>query len=201
MNVDWFDDVRNEEERPDPPQKFWLPRIYDRSRFDPSWYTKWAPRCPNGNPQRMCEIVGFRLKGADYLQLRVILCDEDHGVCQLVVEEHEDVVFVHALACFEPAPEPPPRKGRKKQQQRHETNCPCNHWLDFPLGARVIVNYETDRPLPLCIPHWGEDKPDEYIPRPLGDLWETRRLTELTDQHRALRDLTTPPTPPEAPPR
>jgi hypothetical protein len=78
---------------------------------------------------------------------------------------------VHALACFKPVPEPPPRKSRVNKQPRHETDCPCNHVLDAPLGARVVVNYETDEPLPLLIPRWGTPEPSEYVPRPPGDLW------------------------------
>jgi hypothetical protein len=54
---------------------------------------------------------------------------------------------------------------------RHETDCPCNYWLDAPLGARVVVNYETDEPLPLLIPHWDTAGGSEYLRRPPGDLW------------------------------
>ncbi len=170
MNCEWPEDDIEDSEYPAPIEKFWLPRIYDRSRFDPEWYAKWAPPCPGARPQRMCEIVGFRLKGADYLQLRVILRDGDGGVCQMIVEEHDDVVFVHALACCDPEREAP-RKGRARTPDRHETDCPCNVWLEAPLGERVVVNYENDEPLPLYIPRRGTDEPSELVPRPPGDLW------------------------------
>ena len=50
-------------------------------------------------------------------------------------------------------------------------------------------------------PSLVDDQPDEYIPRSPGDLWEARRSVELTDHLGHWRDLTTPPSPPEAHPR
>lgn len=172
MCCEWSDGAYEEyvDEHVLPPERFWLPRSFDRSRFEPEWYAKWAPRCPDGNTQRMCEVVGFRLKAPDHLQLRVILRDGDNGVCQLVVEEQDDVVFVHAVACLRPDAQ----KGsasKRRRSDRRETDCPCNWWLDAPLGERVVVNYENDEPLPLYIPHWDSDEPSEFVPRPPGDLW------------------------------
>lgn len=167
------------------PQKEWLPRIYDRARFDPEWYAKWAPACPDGNPQRMCEIVGFRLKALDYLQLRVVLRERDHGVCQAIIEEHDDVVFVHALACFDPDPAPSPtgkRRRAPKPTRPSEMDCPCNVGLAAPLGERIVVGYETDEPLSLFIP--GDlTHPSEYVPRPPGVLLSDEFRHPILDAH------------------
>ena len=114
------------------------------------------------------EIVGFRLKGADYLQLRVVLLDRcDRGICHVTVEEHDDRVLVDAVACMYD-----PSDGRAARDDApSETDCPCNVWLDEPLGERIVVDIESGRPLPLCVPEWGRDAPTEYIPRPAGLLW------------------------------
>jgi hypothetical protein len=75
-------------------------RITQGHEYDPEWLERWAPECPDGDPQRLCTILGFRLKGADDLQLRVVLGWLDGGVCRAIVEEHADRVVVRALACI-----------------------------------------------------------------------------------------------------
>jgi hypothetical protein len=134
---------------------------------DAAWLERWAPPCPDGSPQRLCEILGFRLKGADYLQLRVVLTPSDHGVCQAIIEEHEDRIYVRALVCFD--------EDRvaldRRSSMRDETDCPCNVWLDAPLDERVVIDVDSGEPLPLFIPHWDTDEPSLYVPRPAGCLW------------------------------
>lgn len=132
---------------------------------------KWAPECPDGNPQRLCEILGFRLKGADYLQLRVVLGGLDRGVCQAIVEEHPDRVYVRALACLhedESACNAP-------RLLSDEVDCPCNVWLDAPLDERIVIDVDSGRPLPLFVPGWGTGERSVYVPRPSGSLWPRLR--------------------------
>jgi hypothetical protein len=134
---------------------------------DDSWLRKWAPRCPDGNAQRLCEIVAFRLKGADYLQLRVVLTPADRGVCQAIIDEHADRIYVRAIACQ--SRDVADRGGSARRDE--EVGCPCNVWLNAPLGERVVVDVDTKRELPLYIPRWGTGEPCLYVPRPAGTLW------------------------------
>ncbi len=57
---------------------------------DQSWGAVGDPPCPDGRPQRPCELLGFRLKAADLLQLRVVLRDSDGGVCHAAIDERPD---------------------------------------------------------------------------------------------------------------
>jgi hypothetical protein len=134
---------------------------------DESWLSKWAPRCPDGHAQRLCEILGFRLKGEDYLQLRVVLTLGDGGVCQAIIDEHEDRVYVRAIACL--AQDVPDRGIWDRRSD--EVDCPCCVWLDAPLGERIVIDVDTNREVPLCIPRWGTGQPSLYLPRPRGTLW------------------------------
>jgi hypothetical protein len=92
------------------------------------WREMWAPPCPVGNYQRLLEILGFRLKGADYLQIRVAL-RRGEGVCQVMLEEHPDRIYVRAAACVED------EEDYWAIPSRHEVDCPCNWWLDAPLAS------------------------------------------------------------------
>ena len=134
---------------------------------DEDWLAKWAPPCPDRNPQRLLEIVGFRLKGADYLQLRVVLRRGDEGVCQAIIDEHPDRLYVRAIACL---PEEPERSD-VSWIRTGEVDCPCNWWLDAPLGERVVIDVDTGKELPLYIPRWDTHETDLYVPRPPGPLW------------------------------
>ena len=146
------------------------------------WLAKWAPPCPDGNPQRLLEILGFRLKGADLLQLRVVLKQDDGGVCQAIVEEHPDRVYVRALACLEEEEEEekedwpdsfsqPTEGGNPGWRRPREIDCPCNVWLDAPLDERVVIDVDSDEELPFFIPRWGTGEPSLYVPRPPGPVW------------------------------
>ena len=129
---------------------------------------KWAPPCPDGNRQRLCELLGFRLKAVDYLQLRVVLYPSDRGVCQGIVEEHPDRVYVRLLACLYDEDDP----DGWSPLDPVGTNCPCNFVLDAPLAERVVIDADTGQELPLFIPRWGDkDRRSEYVPRPPGDVW------------------------------
>jgi hypothetical protein len=142
-------------------------RITQGHDYDPGWLEKWAPECPDGHPQRLCTILGFRLKGEDDLQLRVVLGWLDGGVCRLVVDEHHDRVVVRALACLDDEPSAP----NEFSGPGRTVDCPCNVWLEAPLGDRAVIDFDSDRPLSLFIPRWGTDERSIYIPRPEGNLW------------------------------
>jgi hypothetical protein len=149
-------------------------RITQDHDYDPEWLERWAPECPDGDPQRLCTILGFRLKGADYLQLRVVLGWLDGGVCRAVVDEHADRVVVRALACMVDEPPVPNEFCRPG----HTVDCPCNVPLDAPLGDRAVIDFDSGDPLPLFIPRWGTDERSVYVPRPEGSLWPPDRAEE-----------------------
>jgi hypothetical protein len=117
--------------------------------------------------QRLCEILGFRLKGADYLQLRVALRASDNGVCLATLDEHPDHIGVRVLACLTTDEE----RLKRAARDRHETDCPLNAWLDAPLGERVVIDLDTGDELWLYIPRWDPDEPSEYVARAPGNLW------------------------------
>lgn len=131
------------------------------------WMEKWAPPCPDGNHQRLLSILGFRLKGADYLQLRVLLRKGDNGVCQAIVEEHPDQIHVRAFSCLtEEAYD-----ADWYWLPTEEVDWPCNWWLDAPLGERVVIDVDSGKELPYYIPRWDTHETDLYVPRPPGLLW------------------------------
>jgi hypothetical protein len=113
--------------------------------------------------QRLLEVAGFRLKAPDHLQLRIILRAEDGGGCHVIVGEREDCLFVRAMAHRD--------EDTWRQLPTDEMDCPCNYWLDAPLGERVVIDVDTGAELPFFIPRWGRDLPSLYVPRPPGDLW------------------------------
>lgn len=129
---------------------------------DDEWLEKWAPICPEGHPQRLGEILGFRLKRANYLQLRVV---QPLGpwdcCCARLVDEHPDRIYVRVVLC----------SGPDAHSSTRELDAPCNVWLDAPLGERVVIDIDTGEELPLLIPGWGTDEPSVYVPRPPGLLW------------------------------
>ena len=138
---------------------------------DAAWLKKWAPPCPDGNPQRRLQILGFRLKGADYLQLRVVRWS-DEGVCQVMTDEHPDRIYVRVSACAPYDPDRPDLWRRSTEA----LDSGCNWWLDAPLGERIVIDVDTGEELPLYIPRWDTDEPDLYIPRPPGPLWPPKDM-------------------------
>lgn len=130
------------------------------------WMDKWAPRCPDGNHRRLLSILGFRLKGADYLQLRVALRKSDYGVCEAIIEEHPDSIYVRALACVDEQ-----HDDAWSSSVREEVDCGVAVWLDAPLGERIVIDEDTGEELPLLIPRWGTGEHSLYVPRPPGVLW------------------------------
>ena len=65
------------------------------------------------------------------LELRVALGGNEDGVCQVVVDEHENEVFVRVLVDVE---DDPPGRSR----DRECLDCPVRVWLERPLGERAV---------------------------------------------------------------
>lgn len=68
-----------------------------------AWCAKWAPPCPNGNPQRLRAAVAFRERNVRELELRVPLARGENGACQVILEESDDTVLVRVLVCVDEA--------------------------------------------------------------------------------------------------
>lgn len=114
------------------------------------WLDRWAPKCPIGNPQRIRPCLAFREREPGRLQLRVALAREE-GVCNVVVDEQEDVVYVRALLCYDPDAE--------DMRTPDYWDCPVHVYLDRPLGDRGVFDIESDAFLPLHTPCWEDASP------------------------------------------
>jgi len=99
------------------------------------WCEKWAPACPDGNPQRLRHPLGFRERNVGELELRVALGGDDRGVCHLVVEEHDDVVYVRVLICCYDDDDPL-QDDDKAPPVRENVDCPVRVWLERGGGDR-----------------------------------------------------------------
>jgi hypothetical protein len=112
-----------------------------------AWCAKWAPRCPDGNPQRLRRAIAFRERNIRELELRVPLAldADEHGACQVILEESDDMVLVRVLVCVDEQADdcPPPREY---------VNCPVRTWLDRPLENRTVVDVDSNEALPLYSP-------------------------------------------------
>jgi hypothetical protein len=156
---------------------------------DQAWVETWMPKCPDRNPQRLCEILGFRLKGPEYLQLRVVLTPADWGVCNAIIEEHPDLVYVRAIACYDDGWPPRQRPGCLYG----DTDCPCSVWLDAPLGERIVIDVDSGEP--RCSSRAGYRRAIPLCPASSGEFVATgretgRRRIDTPTIRRALRTST-----------
>jgi hypothetical protein len=110
-----------------------------------AWLEKWAPNCPIGNPQRVRTCVGYREREPGRLQLRVPL-SRTEGVCEVIVEEHEEKVLVRVLVCYE--------EDDDGELRAEYVDCPVHVYLDQPLSGRSVIDEETKEELPPFVPHW-----------------------------------------------
>ena len=111
------------------------------------------PPCPDGKPQRPRRALGFRERNVCELELRVALGGDEGGVCQVVVEEHEEEVYVRVLIHYQDSDD------ETIPRIREYTDCPVRAWLDRPLGDRAVVDVDTDEELPLFIPSHLDNVP------------------------------------------
>jgi hypothetical protein len=118
-----------------------------------AWCKRWAPRCPDGNPQRLRHALAYRERNLCELELRVPLGRDEGGVCQLVVDEREDEVYVRVLVCVV-------RESDSVIGRRDYVDCPVRTWLERPLGGRVVIDVDTGQELPLRIPRYTRNIED-----------------------------------------
>jgi hypothetical protein len=109
------------------------------------WLEKWAPDCPIGNPQRVRTCVGYREREPGRLQLRVPLAGTE-GLCEVIVEEHEEKILVRVLVCHE--------EDEEREPGPEYVDCPVHVYLDEPLNGRVVIDEETGEALALFVPRW-----------------------------------------------
>jgi hypothetical protein len=121
-----------------------------------AWLERWAPRCPDGSPQRLAHPLGFRERSVGELELRVALGAVDHGVCAVIVDEQDHDVYVRVLVCHDE------RDDDRPSRRREDTDCPVRVWLEKPLGQRAVIDIDSDEELPLFTPSWfdGVGQPD-----------------------------------------
>jgi hypothetical protein len=133
---------------------------------DAEWLAKWAPPCPDGNPQRLRHALGFWERSLGELEIRVALGGNDHGVCELIVEERQSEVYVRVLVCYDP-------DGHREDgppETREYMDCPVRTWLKEPLGDRAVIDVDTDEELKLYKPYYLDN-----IPQPDHGYWPANR--------------------------
>ncbi|HEY5262106.1 MAG TPA: hypothetical protein VIJ33_08330 [Solirubrobacteraceae bacterium] len=68
-------------------------------------------------------------------------------ICEAIVDEQENAVYVRVLACYE--------EDNDVDRDGEYVNCPVHVYLEKPLNARTVIDVDTDKPLPLFTPSWG----------------------------------------------
>jgi hypothetical protein len=116
------------------------------------WLDQWTSPCPDSYPQRVAVCLGYRERDPGRLQLRVALGGCDNGVCDAIVEENEDTVRVRLLVCYD-------EDRFDESKDREYMNCPIHVYLNEPLAGRTVIDVETDEPVPLFVPSWGDARP------------------------------------------
>jgi hypothetical protein len=107
---------------------------------------KWlGRRCPDGRRQELAILTGHRERNQGELELRVLLCECQSGVCDVVLEETNYYVRVRAFTCGA-------GDQTLSRSRRIYTDCPCRIWLSAPLGNRPVIEWDTSEPLPVVDP-------------------------------------------------
>ena len=72
-------------------------------------------------------------------------------VCQVIVDERDDDVYVRVVLCYEDEGD----EDEDLRPRRHEyMDCPVRVWLDRPLGERAVIDVDDDEELPLYVPKY-----------------------------------------------
>jgi hypothetical protein len=123
------------------------------------WCEKWAPSCPDGNPVRVRRPLGSRERNRAELELRVALGGNDLGVCDVIVDERADEVYVRVLVCYDP-----------DEPKSHDySDWPVRVWLDRPRGERAVIDVDSDEELRLYTPAYLDNVPQrDHGYRPAG---------------------------------
>jgi hypothetical protein len=77
----------------------------------------------------------------------VPLARGENGVCEVIVEESDDIVLVRVLVCLD-------EKADALPPAREFMTCPVRRWLDRPLGNRKVVDVDSNEALPLFSPKY-----------------------------------------------
>src|ERR1700751_5626856 len=109
------------------------------------WLVEWPP-CPDGNPIKLCHALGFRERNMCELEFRVALGGPDGGVCQVIVDERENEVYVRVLLhrCDE-------HEGLTPRNREY-LDWPVRASLVRPLGERCVIDMDSDEELLLYTP-------------------------------------------------
>jgi hypothetical protein len=111
------------------------------------WAEKW-PACPDGHPLKLRHALGFWERSVRELELRVSLGDDGWGVCQIIVDEREDEVYVRVLL--------------HRSDDCRGLSLTAREYLDWPvrvslvrpLGERAVIDMDSDNELPLYTPRY-----------------------------------------------
>lgn len=106
------------------------------------WLEKWAPACLDGSAQRLRHALGFRERNRCELELRVPLGGDDGGVCDVLVDERDDELYVRVLVWYR-------EDDQQLSRDREYMDCPVRTWLEQPLGERAVIDVDSDEELPL----------------------------------------------------
>jgi hypothetical protein len=153
------------DERPLGPWERWTvdwdgrPIVEFDSEAHAQWCEKWAPPCPAGNPVRVRRALGFRERSVGELELRVALGGDDNGVCQVIVDEQDDEVYVRVAVCFRDEDEDEYEDEEARRRRREYLDCPVRVWLEKPLGTRAVIDVDSDEELPLFTPAYLNNVP------------------------------------------
>jgi hypothetical protein len=141
------------------------------------WCEQWAPKCPIGNQRVVRRPLGFWERNVCQLELRVAIGSNENGVCDVIVDEHDDEVHVRVLLCYDPDDD------ESFARQREYVDCPVRVWLDRPLGQRAVIDVDSDEELPIYTPAFLDNvpqsdhgyrpanrRPPGTVPRPPGYL-------------------------------
>jgi hypothetical protein len=111
---------------------------------------------------RLRHPLGFRERSIGELELRVALGGIDQGVCNVIVDERDDEVYVRVFVHIDPS-------DYEARRDREYVNWPVRVWLDRPLGERAVIDVDTDEELPLFTPAYLNSvrQPDHGF-RPAG---------------------------------
>jgi hypothetical protein len=137
---------RPDPESPDPENDTGEIEAFDAAGHA-AWCERWAPKCPDGNPQRLRHALAYRERNLRELELRVPLGRDEGGVCQLVVDERGDEVYVRVLVCVD-------GESDSVVGPREYVDCPVRVWLERPLGERVVIDVDTGQELALRVPRY-----------------------------------------------
>lgn len=109
------------------------------------WVEQWPP-CPDGGRIELRYALGFRERNIGELELRVLLGGGDGGVCQTIVDERDDEVYVRVLV----------HRADEHQgfarDDREYTDCPVRTSLVRPLSNRAVIDMDSDEELLLYTP-------------------------------------------------